>query len=107
MIRFTPSAWRLASAAVEQAADDVRSHAQPLSKPLLQEGNVHAEDLVGQASKIDVAASRIDEALAGEWVSRLAHATALADDDAARMVDTARDYEAIEALSADVWFEEV
>lgn len=103
MIRFTPSAWRLAAATVEQAADDVRSHARP--RPLLQD--VETADLVGQASKIDVVASRIDAALQGEWASRLHEATALADDDATRMVDTAREYEAIEALSADVWFEEI
>lgn len=107
MIRFTPSAWRRGGEAVEHAADAVHTSARSLRTPLLPDGDLEALELVGHASRIDAAAYRLDAAIAGALAQRIHDATTLAREDAARMVETAREYEAIEARSADVWAEEI
>lgn len=107
MIRFTPSAWRRGGEAVEHAADAVHTSAHSLRTPLLPAGDLEALELVGLASRIDVAAHRLDAAVAGTLAQHAYDATTLAREDAARMVETAREYEAIEARSADVWAEEI
>lgn len=107
MIRFTPSAWRRGGETVEHAADAVHTSTRSLGTPLLPDGNLEALELVGLASRIDAAAHRLDAAVAGALAQRAHDATTLAREDAARMVETAREYEAIEARSADVWAEEI
>ena len=107
MIRFTPSAWRRGGEAVEHAADAVHTSAHSLRTPLLPDGDLETLELVGHASRIDAAAHRLDAAIAGALAQRAHDATTLAREDAARMVETAREYEAIEARSADVWAEEI
>lgn len=107
MIRFTPSAWRRGGETVEHAADTVHTSARSLRSPLLPDGGLEALELVGHASRVDVAAHRLDAAVAGALTQRAHDATALAREDAARMAETARAYEAIEARSADVWAEEI
>ena len=74
---------------------------------LLTDGDLEALELVGHASRIDAAAHRLDAAVAGALAQQAHDATTRARDDAARMVETASEYEAIEARSADVWAEEI
>nr|WP_108871274.1 hypothetical protein [Tessaracoccus timonensis] len=107
MIRFTPSAWRRGGEVVEHAADTVHTSAGSLRNPLLPDGDFEALELVGHASRIDAAAHRLDAAVAGALAQQAHDATTRARDDAARMVETASEYEAIEARSADVWAEEI
>lgn len=107
MIRFTPSAWRRGGEAVEHAADAVDTSARSLRSPLLPDADLEAQELVGHASRIDAAAHRLDAAAAGALAQRTYDATTLAHEDAARMAETAHEYESIEARSADVWAEEI
>lgn len=107
MIRFTPSAWRRGGETVEHAVDAVHASARSLRTPLLPDGNLEALELVGQASRVDAIAHRLDAAVLGPLAQRTEAATALAREDAARMTETARAYEAIEARSADAWAEEI